>query len=240
MQTYECEELVIHKCKCNATNRQLIMWCFHNSIHNKHCIWIWSRKISICFDTNGNKFTKLHKQQIHLSLPKIWINMTYISFLKKQLIVTGRVKQCGAQVWDVQTFWLHRNAMLVIGFLKKFIKQAWFQIFKQGRWSVSMWLCTVFKCLQSTRFYLAGIRYIHVFLYSVQAWDRTLQHFPPGDHFKDRCKRHLVGSTFLDIGEVMLWSRSWWYNHLSISIMLLETTVQKPNFCPMAVKKYSS
>jgi len=42
--------------------------------------------------------TKLHKQQIHLSLPKIWTNMTYISFFQKQFILTGRVKQSGAQV----------------------------------------------------------------------------------------------------------------------------------------------
>jgi hypothetical protein len=58
------------------------MWHFHNNICNKHCIWIWFWKISICFNTDVNTFTKLHKQQIHLSLPKIWINMTYISFLK--------------------------------------------------------------------------------------------------------------------------------------------------------------
>ncbi len=32
MQTYKCEQLVIHICKCNAPNRQLIMWCFHNNI----------------------------------------------------------------------------------------------------------------------------------------------------------------------------------------------------------------
>jgi hypothetical protein len=62
MQTYKCEQLVIHICKCNATNRQLIMWCFHNSICNIHCVWIWSRKISICFDTNANTFTKFHNQ----------------------------------------------------------------------------------------------------------------------------------------------------------------------------------
>jgi hypothetical protein len=43
-------------------------------------------------------FTKLHKEQIHLSLPKIWTNMTYISFFQKQLILIGRVKQSGAQV----------------------------------------------------------------------------------------------------------------------------------------------
>jgi hypothetical protein len=43
------------------------------SICNKHCVWILSRKNSICFDTNANTFTKLHKQQIHISLPKIWI-----------------------------------------------------------------------------------------------------------------------------------------------------------------------
>ncbi len=98
MQTYKCEQLVIHICKCNVTNRQLIIWCFHNSICNRHHVWIWSQKISICFDTNVNTFTKLHKQQIHLSLSKIWTNMTYISFLKKQSIVTNRVKQRGAQV----------------------------------------------------------------------------------------------------------------------------------------------
>jgi len=39
---------------------------------------ILSQKISICFDTNVNTFTKFHKQQIHLSFPKMWINMTYI------------------------------------------------------------------------------------------------------------------------------------------------------------------
>ncbi len=43
-------------------------------------------------------FTKFHKQQIHLSLPKIWTNMTYISFFQKQFILIGRVKQSRAQV----------------------------------------------------------------------------------------------------------------------------------------------
>jgi hypothetical protein len=43
-------------------------------------------------------FTKLHKQQIHLSLPRIWTNMTYISYFQKQFILSGRVKQSGAQV----------------------------------------------------------------------------------------------------------------------------------------------
>jgi len=69
---------LLYPCKYNAINKQPIMWCFHNSICNRHCIWIWSRKISICFDTNANIFTKLHKQQIHISFLKIWTNMIYI------------------------------------------------------------------------------------------------------------------------------------------------------------------
>jgi hypothetical protein len=31
---------LLYTCKYNATNRQLIMQCFHNSICNKHCVWI--------------------------------------------------------------------------------------------------------------------------------------------------------------------------------------------------------
>jgi hypothetical protein len=62
LQTYKCEQVVIHICKCNATNKQLITWCFHNSICNIHWVWILSRKISICFDTNANTFMKTRKQ----------------------------------------------------------------------------------------------------------------------------------------------------------------------------------
>ncbi len=68
---------LLYTCKYNETNRQFIMWCFHNSICNKHCVWIWSWKISICFDTNANTFTKLHKQKYIFPFPK------YLSFLYK-------------------------------------------------------------------------------------------------------------------------------------------------------------
>jgi hypothetical protein len=41
--TYKCE-LVTYIYKCNVANRQLIMWCIHNSICNKHCVWFYLKK----------------------------------------------------------------------------------------------------------------------------------------------------------------------------------------------------
>ncbi len=73
MQTYV--NSLLYTCKCNATNRQLIMWCFHNSIHNKHHVWIWSQKILICLTQMQTHLQKSIKNRYIFPFPKyelIW------------------------------------------------------------------------------------------------------------------------------------------------------------------------